>query len=177
MENRDAFLKEFRGETIGTITNQSSSDELFQNEVLFKRVVVQHNLFGSLLKCTWEISKPDVRSNVQTMDFSTMTPGTATAMRNASVHPSVLRQGLTMGMNLNNLNTGMVGAVGGGAGGGGDMYATSMPGVRPPASVFRASGAMGMATVRPAPINSSSNNNSNSNSSNNTSSSSNSGTI
>ena len=31
MEQRDAFLKEFRGETIGTVTSQSSSDESFQN--------------------------------------------------------------------------------------------------------------------------------------------------
>jgi hypothetical protein len=45
MENRDAFLKEFRGETIGTVTHQSSSDELFQNEVLRPILKLQNDLF------------------------------------------------------------------------------------------------------------------------------------
>ena len=29
MSQRDVFLKEFRGQTIGTVTNQSSSEEEF----------------------------------------------------------------------------------------------------------------------------------------------------
>jgi hypothetical protein len=45
MEHRDAFLKEFRGEAIGNITNQSSSDELFQNEVLRPILKLQNDLF------------------------------------------------------------------------------------------------------------------------------------
>ncbi len=40
---------------------------LFQNEVVFKRVVVQHTLFGSILPKTWEISRPESRNNVQAM--------------------------------------------------------------------------------------------------------------
>jgi hypothetical protein len=34
MSERDTFLKEFRGQTIGSVTNQSSTEESFQNEVL-----------------------------------------------------------------------------------------------------------------------------------------------
>ena len=45
MDQRDAFLKEFRGEIIGTVTHQSSSDELFQNEVLRPILKLQNDLF------------------------------------------------------------------------------------------------------------------------------------
>lgn len=45
MEQRDTFLKEFRGETIGTISDQSSSDELFQNQVLRPILKLQNDLF------------------------------------------------------------------------------------------------------------------------------------
>lgn len=45
MSQRDGFLKEFRGETIGTVTTQSSSDELFQNEVLRPILKLQNDLF------------------------------------------------------------------------------------------------------------------------------------
>jgi len=45
MKQRDAFLKEFRGQTIGTVTDQSSSDELFQNEVLRPILKLQNDLF------------------------------------------------------------------------------------------------------------------------------------
>jgi len=45
MNQRDAFLKEFRGETLGKITNQSSSDELFQNQVLRPILKLQNDLF------------------------------------------------------------------------------------------------------------------------------------
>ena len=45
MDQRDAFLKKFRGETIGTVTHQSSSDELFQNEVLRPVLKLQNDLF------------------------------------------------------------------------------------------------------------------------------------
>lgn len=45
MDQRDTFLKEFRGETIGTVTHQSSSDELFQNQVLRPILKLQNDLF------------------------------------------------------------------------------------------------------------------------------------
>lgn len=45
MDQRNAFLKEFRGETIGTVTEQSSSDELFQNQVLRPILKLQNDLF------------------------------------------------------------------------------------------------------------------------------------
>ncbi|WP_310381128.1 glyoxalase [Flavobacterium sp.] len=47
MSQRDVFLKEFRGETIGTISNQSSTDELFQNEILRPILKLQNDLFVS----------------------------------------------------------------------------------------------------------------------------------
>ena len=45
MDQRNAFLKEFRGETLGTVTDQSSSDELFQNQVLRPILKLQNDLF------------------------------------------------------------------------------------------------------------------------------------
>lgn len=45
MENRDAFISEFRGETLGTVTNESSSDEIFQNQVLRPILKLQNDLF------------------------------------------------------------------------------------------------------------------------------------
>jgi len=45
MNQRDLFLKEFRGQTIGNVTDQSSSDEVFQNEVLRPILKLQNDLF------------------------------------------------------------------------------------------------------------------------------------
>jgi hypothetical protein len=45
MEDRDTFLKNFRGETIGSVNNQSSFDESFQNEVLRPILKLQNDLF------------------------------------------------------------------------------------------------------------------------------------
>lgn len=45
MENRDAFISEFRGETLGTVTNESSTDEIFQNQVLRPILKLQNDLF------------------------------------------------------------------------------------------------------------------------------------
>jgi hypothetical protein len=45
MNQRDVFLKEFRGQTIGSVTDQSSSDEVFQNEVLRPILKLQNDLF------------------------------------------------------------------------------------------------------------------------------------
>jgi hypothetical protein len=45
MEARDTFISEFRGEVIGTISNQSSSEELFQNQTLRPILKLQNDLF------------------------------------------------------------------------------------------------------------------------------------
>lgn len=45
MNKRDVFLKEFRGQTIGAVSNQSSTEELFQNEVLRPILKLQNDLF------------------------------------------------------------------------------------------------------------------------------------
>jgi hypothetical protein len=45
MDSRDVFLKEFRGETIGSVSTQSSSEEMFQNEVLRPILKLQNDLF------------------------------------------------------------------------------------------------------------------------------------
>jgi len=50
MENRDAFISEFRGETLGTVTNQSSPDEVFQNQVLRPILKLQNDLFIDVFK-------------------------------------------------------------------------------------------------------------------------------
>lgn len=45
MDQGDTFLEQFRGQTIGTVTSQSSSDESFQNEVLRPILKLQNDLF------------------------------------------------------------------------------------------------------------------------------------
>jgi hypothetical protein len=45
MNPRDLLLKELRGEAIGTITNQSSSEEAFQNQTLRPILKLQNDLF------------------------------------------------------------------------------------------------------------------------------------
>ncbi len=49
MSQRNVFLKEFRGETLGSVTEQSSSDELFQNQVLRPILKLQNDLFIAVL--------------------------------------------------------------------------------------------------------------------------------
>lgn len=44
MSQRDAFLKEFRGEKIGLLNDQSSEEEQFQNEVLRPILKLQNDL-------------------------------------------------------------------------------------------------------------------------------------
>jgi hypothetical protein len=44
MDQRAIFLKAFRGEAIGNISNESSSDELFQNQVLRPILKLQNDL-------------------------------------------------------------------------------------------------------------------------------------
>jgi hypothetical protein len=50
MDQRDVFLKEFRGESIGSVSIQSSSDETFQNEVLRPILKLQNDLFIASFK-------------------------------------------------------------------------------------------------------------------------------
>lgn len=45
MEARDTHVLELRGETLGTITNQSSSEEIFQNMTLRPILKTQNDLF------------------------------------------------------------------------------------------------------------------------------------
>ncbi|MEY2869230.1 MAG: hypothetical protein RIR01_1713 [Bacteroidota bacterium] len=45
MSQRDSFLSEFRGAAIGSVSTQSSSDEIFQNEVLRPILKLQNDLF------------------------------------------------------------------------------------------------------------------------------------
>lgn len=45
METRDVFIRDFRGETLGTITAQSSSEEIFQNQTLRPILKLQNDLF------------------------------------------------------------------------------------------------------------------------------------
>lgn len=42
---RDLFISQFRGETLGTISSQSSSDEVFQNQTLRPILKLQNDLF------------------------------------------------------------------------------------------------------------------------------------
>lgn len=50
MEKRDAFIAEFRGETLGTVSSQSSPDEVFQNQVLRPILKLQNDLFIEVFK-------------------------------------------------------------------------------------------------------------------------------
>lgn len=43
--DRDTFLKEFRGETLGIVSAQSSPDELFQNQTIRPVLKLQNDLF------------------------------------------------------------------------------------------------------------------------------------
>lgn len=45
MNARDTFLKEFRGQTIGSVTTQTATEESFQNEVLRPILKLQNDLF------------------------------------------------------------------------------------------------------------------------------------
>ena len=45
METRDVFIRDFRGETIGTVNQQSSAEEAFQNQTLRPILKLQNDLF------------------------------------------------------------------------------------------------------------------------------------
>lgn len=66
MNQRNVFLNEFRGQTIGTVTDQSSSDELFQNQVLRPILKLQNDLFiASFIN---HITKNKIDFNIQSID-------------------------------------------------------------------------------------------------------------
>lgn len=50
MQTRDEFLAEMRGEAIGEVNSQSTSDERFQNEVLRPILKLQNDLFIDVFK-------------------------------------------------------------------------------------------------------------------------------
>ncbi len=59
MDTRDQFLREFRGEMIGTISSQSSADEFFQNETLRPILKLQNDLFVEVFRNYITKSKMD----------------------------------------------------------------------------------------------------------------------
>jgi hypothetical protein len=59
METRDQFLKEYRGEMLGTINSQSSADEFFQNQTLRPILKLQNELFLDVFKNYITKSKTD----------------------------------------------------------------------------------------------------------------------
>ena len=62
MNDRDTFLKNFRGQTIGSVNAQSSSDESFQNEVLRSILKLQNDLFTACFINYIEKNKTDFYS-------------------------------------------------------------------------------------------------------------------
>jgi hypothetical protein len=50
MSVRNQFIKEFRGETLGTISSESSSEEYFQNQTLRPILKLQNDLFIEIFK-------------------------------------------------------------------------------------------------------------------------------
>lgn len=75
MSQRDIFIKEFRGETIGSISSQSSSDELFQNEVLRPILKLQNDLFiasflNNLAKNKIDFNSYSIEKKMQTIENS-----------------------------------------------------------------------------------------------------------
>jgi len=50
MSVRNQFIKEFRGETLGTISSESSSEEYFQNQTLRPVLKLQNDIFIELFK-------------------------------------------------------------------------------------------------------------------------------
>lgn len=45
METRDSFIKDFRGEALGSIGRESSAEELFQNQTIRPILKLQNDLF------------------------------------------------------------------------------------------------------------------------------------
>jgi hypothetical protein len=72
MNQRDVFLKEFRGQTIGSVTDQSSSDEVFQNEVLRPILKLQNDLFIAAFRNYVSKNKIDFYTNTVVKKMSIM---------------------------------------------------------------------------------------------------------
>ncbi|MFH6991358.1 glyoxalase [Flavobacterium sp. FlaQc-48] len=75
MEDRDAFLREFRGETLGTVSDQSSPDELFQNQTIRPILKLQNDLFIAVFTNYVNKNKADfysytVEKKLQTIENS-----------------------------------------------------------------------------------------------------------
>ncbi|MDR7211536.1 glyoxalase [Flavobacterium piscis] len=75
MADRDTFLKEFRGETLGTVSAQSSSDELFQNQTIRPILKLQNDLFIAVFINYVNKNKADfysysVEKKIQTIENS-----------------------------------------------------------------------------------------------------------
>lgn len=59
MSTRESFLKEFRGEAIGFVNNDSSSGEAFQNSVLRPILKLQNELLIEMCKNYFDKNKAD----------------------------------------------------------------------------------------------------------------------
>jgi hypothetical protein len=75
MADRDTFLKEFRGETLGTVSAQSSADELFQNQTIRPILKLQNDLFIAVFINYVNKNKADfysytVEKKIQTIENS-----------------------------------------------------------------------------------------------------------
>ncbi|KUJ62998.1 glyoxalase [Flavobacteriaceae bacterium CRH] len=75
MADRDTFLKEFRGETLGTVNTQSSADELFQNQTIRPILKLQNDLFIAVFINYVNKNKADfysytVEKKIQTIENS-----------------------------------------------------------------------------------------------------------
>ena len=63
MANRDLFLNEFRGETIGIVTPQSTADEAFQNQTLRPILKLQNDLLIAVFINYAQKNRPDFFSS------------------------------------------------------------------------------------------------------------------
>lgn len=71
MSARDTFIKNFRGESFGKISAETSAEEFFQNETLRPIMKLQNDLFLAVFQNYIQSSKVDFRqiSNEKRMDF------------------------------------------------------------------------------------------------------------
>jgi len=71
MITRDIFIKEFRGESFGSLTSETSDEEFFQNETLRPITKLQNDLLIAVFQNYMKKSKIDFRqySVQKKMDF------------------------------------------------------------------------------------------------------------
>jgi hypothetical protein len=71
MITRDTFIKEFRGESFGNLTSETSAEEFFQNETLRPITKLQNDLLLAVFQDYMTKSKIDFRqySVQKKMDF------------------------------------------------------------------------------------------------------------